>query len=124
MTTLSMIRADQPVAGFYRTRLVKRGPWVPVLIWYGQPIVDGETLDRSWRWCVCLNDETCQDDDGTRVPIDVFRVWPECSGQPIAQAEYEFMVKRVRWAREHAPQSPYANPYEPIELGALPPVTP
>lgn len=119
-----MTRVDQPVAGFYRMRLVKRGPWVPVLIWYGQPIVDGETLDRSWRWCVCLNDETCRDDDGTRVPIEVDRVWPECSGQPIAQAEYEFMVRRVRWARDDAPDHWANHPYEPLDLGTLPPVTP
>jgi hypothetical protein len=116
--------ADQPVAGHYRQRLVKRGPWVPVLIWHGPPIVDGEVLDRSWRWCVAINGETFRWIDGNPEPIDVWDAWPECSGQPIDRDEYQFMIRRVRWAREHAPDHWAANPYRPIDLGELPAVTP
>lgn len=115
----------EPESGFYRMRLVKRGPWVPVMIWWGRPVIAGEMQDRAPRWCVAINGETDHpDDDGARYPLDVWRAWPECSGEKIDAAEYAFMCKRVKWARAYAPHHPAANPYEPIDLDQLPPVTP
>lgn len=107
-------RVDQPVAGFYRRRLVKNGPWVAVLIVHGRPRdpVTGEELDRSPRWQAWL--------DGKEV--DVFQVWPECSGAPIDKAEYLHLRNVSDWAREHAPYAPEAQPRQSINHNKLPPI--
>ena len=93
---------SEPVAGFFRHRLRSGGVWGGVRIWFGPPHdpVTGEELDRSWRWQAVFNDE----------PIDLDRVWPGCTGLPIAESEYQFFVSQARWARENAPQSAWADP--------------
>jgi hypothetical protein len=105
-------RTDQPIAGFYRRRLVKGGPWVPVLIAYGAPLdpVTGEELDRSPRW---------QAWSGGR-EIDVWNLWPDCSGEPITKAEYTHLRDVGEWAERHAPRSPEANPTRAISLNQMP----
>lgn len=124
-----MIDPSNPVPGFYRLRLVAKGIGVPVRIWFGQPIVDGEELDRSPRLCVEVNGRTCRferdADDNIigRVPLDPLadNVWPYCAADPITQHEFEFMKRRATWATEFAPDHPAANPYEPVNVRSLPP---
>lgn len=91
-----------PVAGHYRTKLRSGGVLVGVRLWHGAPHdpVTGEELDRSWRWQAECNGE----------PIDFDRVWPGCAGDPISAAEYRFYAQRQGWAREHAPESSFADP--------------
>jgi hypothetical protein len=118
---------DTPVVGFYTTRLVKNGPPVPIEIWFGQPIVDGEEQDRSPRWCVAINGETdrLERDDGTgyrcRVALDPMQVWPHCARDPISADEYRFLLRRRAWALEHAPDHPAARPRQPVDLRSLKP---
>lgn len=92
---------DTPQAGFYRYRLVSKGVRGGVRIWFGPPHdpVTGEELDRSWRWQAEFDGD----------PIDFDRVWPACTGEPITEAEYRTYVARARWAKRHAPSSPYAQ---------------
>lgn len=115
--------AGTPEAGTYATRLVANGIDVAVRIWFGQPIIDGEVQDRSPRWCAEIDGQTDKVDDfGCRVPLDLFEdgIWPDRIGRRIDQKEFDFLRRRARWAREHAPAHPAANPREPVDVAQLP----
>lgn len=109
---------SSPVAGFYRTKLVKGGPWVPVRIWYGPPLdpETGEELDRSPRWQALVNGEEV---DG---PNEVEWVWVWCSNKGITEAEYRYMLAKKEHAEKFAPELPEASPREKIDLNKLPPL--
>jgi hypothetical protein len=104
--------ADQPVAGFYRTRLKSGGVHVAVRVWFGPPKdpVTGEELDRSHRWQAEAN--------GSYIDLD--RVWPKCADEPIGAQEYAYLLARSEWASEHAPESPQANPHLPVNYLTAP----
>lgn len=95
------VDVTEPVAGFYRCRLGSGSVWAGVYLWHGPPLdpVTGEELDRSWRWQAAWN--------GEPVPFDT--VWPKCAADPITPAEYRRFIATQRWAREHAPDSSYAE---------------
>lgn len=114
-------RGDTPVAGFYARRLVRKGIEVPAMVWFGQPVIEGERQDRSPRWCIAIDGASDRFDkeQGCRVPLDAHDFWP--LGKRVSHTEYAFLRRRARWAREHAPDHPAANPRKPVDLGALPP---
>ncbi|MES2903244.1 MAG: hypothetical protein V4696_03580 [Pseudomonadota bacterium] len=97
-----MVSVEEPVAGFYRMRLVRGGPLVGIRIWHGRPKdpLTGEIMDRSWRWQAEANGD----------PIDLDRVWPACTGDEIASAEYDYLKRRTEHARQHDGFDPTANP--------------
>jgi len=108
------VSPDMPVAGFYKTRLVRGGPWCPVRIWHG-PSFDpatGEWCARSHAWRACLNGEQ----------VDIWRVWPGCSGRPIGEAEYRYLRAVGAHATAHEPDMPEARPWMPVDLGAMRPL--
>jgi len=92
---------SQPVAGFFRYRLVSGGVRGGVRIWHGPPHdpVTGEIMDRSLRWQAEFDGE----------PVDFLRVWPACTGEPISEAEYQQFCARKRWAEQAAPESAFAQ---------------
>ncbi|MGL1921954.1 MAG: hypothetical protein OCD03_13100 [Hyphomicrobiales bacterium] len=62
------VQLDEPKCGFYRSRKVKGGPWLPIAIWMQQEVdeegnpIDDEYLvatfageqtnpDEIWQWC-------------------------------------------------------------------------
>lgn len=94
--------ADEPIEGYYATRLRFGAIRVGVRIFYGPPSdpVTGEELDRSWRWQAHVN--------GRYVELDT--VWPKCAGDPIDEAEYRYLCRLQRWGEQHAPDSPQADP--------------
>lgn len=96
------INPEQPIAGFYHFRMRSGAALCGVRIWYGAPLdpVTGEELDRSHRWQAEANGEYVEFD----------RVWPQCAGQPIDEAEYRHLCIVQTWAREHAPESALADP--------------
>jgi hypothetical protein len=104
------LQPDVPVAGWYQMRLVRGGPLVPVRIWHGLPIVDGEEQDRSPRWCVEVDGETTRRGE----LLDITQVWPWCAREPISEADYRFMVAHSRWAKTQ-PHHPKATPRRPID---------
>ena len=120
-----------PIAGYYACRLIRGGLRVPVKIWWGLPIIDGEEQDRSPRWCCEVDGRTDRierdpetgEPTGQRVPLDPILddVWIYCCGQPIKQREYLFLRRRAEWAREHAPDHPAARPREKIDIRLLKP---
>lgn len=121
------VKSWPPTAGTYAARLVKGGPRVPVRIWYGQAIVDGEEQDRAPGWFVEIDGATdrLERDDDTgyrcRVALKVESVWPHCARWPISETRYRYMLEHARWAREHAPDHPKATPRQPVDFHALPP---
>lgn len=102
-----MVSADHPETGFYRVRLIKGGPWVCVSIAHtaSQP-------DRSPMWVAKRGTEY----------VDIWDVWPGCSGQPITEAEYNYLLKDHLWSVDSAPESPQANPRAKIDLHREPTV--
>lgn len=101
-------RIDQPREGFYRTRLIKGAMNVGVMLWFAP---DG--------WRVVVDGQTHRDDGRL---LDPFEVWPWCCDQPISHREFAFLKHRARWAREHAPEHPAANPRRPIDRRKLKPL--
>lgn len=103
-----------PIAGFYKSRMVRGGPWVPIRIWNGPPKdpLTGEELDRSWRWQA----------ERLGREIDVFTVWPYCAMHSITREEYDFLLADHKWAVEHAPDEPAANPKTPINHLKIKPI--
>ena len=79
-----------------------------VRLWFGQPAdpLTGELMDRSLRWMAEFDGE----------PVEFDRVWPTCAGSPITETEYRALVARREWAKQHAPESAYAQPGKRIDL--------
>lgn len=98
---------SEPVEGFFRHRLRSGAVRVGVRIFHGPPLdpITGEELDRSWRWQAEVNGE----------PAEIDRVWPQCTGEPISEAEYRRYCDLQKWAREQAPDSAYADPSRRID---------
>lgn len=112
---------ERPETGYFVTRLVRGGPEVPA---------------RIWRPCACTvnggDDQQCHDwrDTCDRYPhlqgeidgtyADLWRVWT--GGRRTTESHWRYMTDVARWAETHAPQDPTANPKQPIDLGAMPPV--
>ncbi len=103
---------DVPVEGFYKMRLVSGGVFVGIRIWHGLPLEPWtrEEMDRCPGWQVECNGRD----------IEMSRVWPRCAADPIDEAEYRYLASLQDWGREHAPQSPQANPNRPIDLLSAP----
>jgi hypothetical protein len=109
------IRIDQPIAGYYAMSLVRGGPLVPVKIWFGRPVLDGDELDRSPRWCCEIDRKTDREVDGIRELLDFDRAWPWCARKPIDEATYRYMVAHADWAVEHRPEHPKATPRKAVD---------
>jgi hypothetical protein len=107
----SEVWPDRPVAGHYRMRLVKGGPWVPVMIWQGYGL-DPETrqvIERGWIWRAMQYDDE----------VDVWSVWPACAGEPIKPEEYRYQCALRRHALAHDPSMPEADPRKPVDWNKL-----
>lgn len=107
---------DSPREGYYRTRMVRGGPFVPVHIWYGPPHdpETGEIMDRSPRWNALRNGDPC----------DAAEVWNWCCAHPINETEYHYLLRLKEWAVQHAPNEPEANPVQTIDPRRAAPVGP
>lgn len=107
---------DLPVAGHYKTKLVRGGPWLAVRIWHDvdrrDPDFPDEHLDRSPIWRAEL--------DSREVALE--KVWPFCAKHPIDRSEYLYLLADRDHARRHRPESPEANPERPVDLSKTPPL--
>jgi hypothetical protein len=100
---------------------------VPVKIWFGAAVIDGEEQDRSHAWRVAIDGRTDRierDDTGyrCRVALEVDAVWPHCAREPISEAEYSYLVAHSSWAREHRPQHPKAKPRAAVDFHTYLPI--
>ena len=101
-----------PQAGYYRRKLVKGGPWVPVAIWVVQETDEDGLLVDDER-TVCLVDGK---------PADAEETWSYCCMNPIEEDAYKHRIKYGEWATEWHPTAPEANPRRAIDLNKADPV--
>ena len=122
---------SDPIPGHYKTRLTKRGPWLPVTIWIERDRVCGVCREINaasalvCRWCAiplatpvrehlhCLIDGTAHNPD---------LKWPSVAGHPIDEAEYRHLSRLRDWAERHSPDDPYASAREPVDLNKADPI--
>ena len=102
--------SDTPQPGYYETRLVKNGPFVPARVWINDTPRDeaGDFLE----------------DQGLMMEIDGERVngqhmnqrWLWMYGNPITKQEYDFMIADSSHAKQHRPEDAKAKPRKSIDL--------
>ena len=102
---------DIPEPGFYQRRLVRGGPFVPVRIWIDQEIGDDGELTGPPTYRAEVNGR----------PARIEYQWPWCADEPIAEADYRYMIDRARWAEHHGPNDPAADPGKPVDWLNMPP---
>jgi DNA polymerase I len=95
----------KPEPGMWALRLAKGGVEVAARIFWidHEPGLPENLLDQPF-----LDAEI----NGERVHPD--RVW-HSKIRAIDRAEYDFLVADRKWAKEHAPHDPAANPYQPVD---------
>jgi len=102
------VHPDRPISGYYKSRMVLRGPLVPIRIMFAK-VVDGVPYEPDGRGGPHM---TVAIRLGRMVPMQW--VWPHCARHPISEAEHNYMIKLYAWALTHAPESPEANPKRPV----------
>jgi hypothetical protein len=107
---------------FFRARLVRNGPAVPVKVFHAGPWVDGVELDRSPRWQALIGTETTARAIlmGDDVPIEVDGVTLR-NLERIPEHEYRFLVADAEHARDHRPEHPKASPRRAVDFGTIRP---
>ena len=107
-----MIRViDQPRPCMMAIRLARSAPEVAARIYWAHTTrdpVSGDYLDRSPHLAAEINGE----------PADPIQVWTT-RGRSIGADEYAFLLADRKWAAEHAPELPEANPRKPVILAEL-----
>ncbi|MDB6178972.1 hypothetical protein PAF17_15885 [Paracoccus sp. Z330] len=98
---------DDPQPGFYKRRMVKDGPFVPVEIWMDQEIdpITGELTAPETYLAIC-----------NAHPCDPLEVWTYC--RPISAEEYDALTG----ARQSIPAM--ADTHTKIDLGQLAAIRP
>lgn len=112
----------QPRPGYYALRLVKDGPFVAAMITHA-PTLDpetGEPMDRSPLWSAFIDGELVEEPSPDWVAAGVGRIWH--AGERVSQEDYDYRLALAAWAREHAPNSPEANPFKPVDYNLMDPV--
>lgn len=112
---------SEPRAGYFKTRLVRGGPFVGAEIRYG-PGSDpdtGEPLDRSWLWEALIGGKHVRIPSPDPLKAGVIMIWE--SATEITESEFRFLTADAEWCAKHAPQEPQAKPKEKIDIVELPP---
>lgn len=78
------VHESQPVAGYYKKRLHRGGPWVPVYISDLRP---GDTQMQA----------LVGDGKGGRTQVNAADIWTWCAGNPVDKAEAAFAFKNGNW---------------------------
>ncbi|MEK7112662.1 MAG: hypothetical protein AAB875_05030 [Patescibacteria group bacterium] len=109
------------VPGFYRTRLVRGGPWVAVRVAH-EPTPDpatGEALDRPPVWSIEIDGKLAREPSPDPETAGVLLAY---AMRRIDEKEYRYLLAASRHAKEKAPYLPEAEPKKPINLRDLPPI--
>jgi hypothetical protein len=115
-------RTDEIQPGFYRYRKARGGPWVAAeIILAGERIMvadNGEAPHLEVNCAQFAEVVSEQIADGEAFQHPLLRVaW---FGEPISEREHAYLVRRHRWALEHAPDHPDARQGKPINLHTVP----
>ncbi len=106
--------SDGPQAGYFRVRLVRKGPWVAARVWLDddrfEPGNPENRLDRSPIWRAEIGGRE----------VEVERVGPYA--QSIEFSEYRYLLANADHAAKYRPASPEANPNQGVDLNSMPPI--
>ncbi len=98
------VQLDDPQCGYYKTRKVKNGPWLPIAIWCEQEFDDQNNAAGDEYLVATLNGN----------PTDVIKIWEWC--RPISEPVFKHLTN---------PQA-IVEPETQIQAGAdltdLPPI--
>ena len=90
---------------------------VPAVTFFGPPVIEGEIVDRSYRYQVLVRlEETARlvlQGDMTPIEIEDFGFLSNL--ESIDEPTYRYMRDMAGWATEHAPDHPAASPRAPID---------
>ena len=101
---------EEPQAGYYKRRLVKGGPFVPVEFWTVRQYDDaGDLTDDVKTMCSV---------DGW--VVDAVDNWTYCAAQPIPKAEFDYLTKVSAYAKLNDRREPLANPRKRIDPLSFP----
>lgn len=101
---------EDPEPGFYKRRLVKGGPWVPVHIWIERELDEaGDLIDDERVMCTV---------DGRLAAAADH--WTYCAAHPIKEAEFDYLTRLSTYAKERNKREPLANPRKRINPLAFP----
>jgi hypothetical protein len=97
--------------------MVKNGPWIPVVTWFGPPLIDGEEQDRSHRWQALVRTETTSRLIlmGDQCPVEVDDVFLR-NIESVSERDYRFLLDHTEWAASNAPSHPEAKPTKAVDL--------
>lgn len=115
-------RIDEPEPGYFKIRLVRKGPWVPARIRH-EPIPcpdTGQPLDRSYLWHAEIAGIHHAPPDRDPARAGVFRIW--LFGKRITEDEYRKLRDKKDQAERHDPQAPELTPEQPVDLGRMKPL--
>ena len=91
--------SSNPQCGFYKRRLVKDGPWLPIAFWRNK------------------DDQIVGGFEGKLV--DPIEHWTFAAKYPVSEASYRYYIRNGHWLDE-APQTPRSNmPSDPFEALTL-----
>jgi hypothetical protein len=89
--------------GFFSTRLVAGGPHVPCQLFTQEERDEDGNLIADVQYFANIDGKPC---DALAPPG-----WP---WKKITEEEWRFLTDDAKWARDHAPDSPKANPTRPV----------
>lgn len=96
---------ENPEPGFFKRRLVKGGPWVPVQIWIEEERDEaGDLMADQVVKCTV---------DGVLADVDAH--WSYCCARPITEAEFDYLSRVSAHAKARAPREPLAHPRKRID---------
>lgn len=101
---------------YWRARFGRETPNIGVRTFFGPPLMDGEYLDRAWRWQAVVRLETSGRviEFGEPCPIQVEGVNLR-NIERIDAADYRYMVDHADYATKYRPDLPDAAPKTRID---------
>jgi hypothetical protein len=102
---------ETPHVGWFMTRVVRGGPWVPARIFIEQEVCE-ETSEL-------LSDEVMRCEIAGRLR-DPYESWHYLFQEPIEEAAYLYLMARAEYAQAWAPQEPAAKPFQRVDWGTVP----
>jgi 5'-3' exonuclease len=100
-----------PQDGFFKTKVVRGGPWVPARVWRDEE-VDFVTGAKTGFDIV-----KCEVDGKPRNPLSA---WIAIAKMPISATDFDHMVALASWSKKYAPTSAEANTGIPIDWNKEP----
>ena len=118
--------ADIPRPGYFKTKLVRNGPWLGARVFKTlcTCTINGgdESLEHDWN-LLCdryPNPTLSAELDGK--PAQFYRVWT--TGTEIDETEFNYLTGISKWDRQNDAFSPYVTPHQPININKTKPVGP